>query len=403
MLKRIFDYLISLIAIVLFCPLIALLACLIRNKLGSPILFRQKRPGKNGKSFEMIKFRTMLDAFDDHGNPLPDSERLPSFGKLLRSTSLDELPSLWNILKGEMSLVGPRPLLMEYLPLYNKEQMRRHEALPGITGWAQINGRNAISWEEKFKLDVWYVDNQSFWLDVKILFLTFKKVLIRDGISSEGEVTAKKFNGNSQNEIIAILGASGHGRVVADTAELLGFKCVFFDDAFPELKNNAHWPVIGNTQDLLTKASQFFGVVVAIGNNKIRLEKIMHFKSRNIHLPVLIHPNAFISPYAKVDEGSVIFSGVTVNAYAQIGMGNILNSNCSVDHDCKLGNAVHVSPGARLAGGVTVGDCSWIGIGAAIKQSILIGAYSTVGAGAAVINNIPESTTVVGVPAKSLY
>jgi lipopolysaccharide/colanic/teichoic acid biosynthesis glycosyltransferase len=158
-------------------------------------LFKQVRPGKDGKPFQMVKFRTMRDAVDAEGKPLPDSERLTPFGNWLRSTSLDELPELWNVLIGDMSLVGPRPLLMEYLPLYNAEQYRRHEVRPGVTGWAQVNGRNAISWEEKFKLDVWYVNNQSFLLDIKILWLTVKKVLVRDGISAEGEATMSKFTG----------------------------------------------------------------------------------------------------------------------------------------------------------------------------------------------------------------
>lgn len=197
MLKRIFDILASAIGLLLLSPFIAIIAWQIKRKLGSPVLFRQQRPGLNGKAFTMVKFRTMRDAIDKNGNPLPDSERITAFGNFLRSTSLDELPELWNVLKGEMSLVGPRPLLMEYLPLYNQEQMRRHEARPGVTGWAQINGRNAISWEEKFKLDVWYVDNQSFWLDIKILILTVKKVFIRDGISADDHVTMPRFTGTS--------------------------------------------------------------------------------------------------------------------------------------------------------------------------------------------------------------
>lgn len=178
-------------------PIIALLALKVRCNMGRPVIFRQTRPGLNGKPFEMLKFRTMKNAIDAKGESLPDSERVTSFGQFLRSTSLDELPELWNVLKCDMSLVGPRPLLMEYLPLYSKEQYRRHEVRPGITGWAQVNGRNAISWEEKFKLDVWYVDNQSFLLDIKILFLTVKKVLAREGISGQGETTMKKFTGNS--------------------------------------------------------------------------------------------------------------------------------------------------------------------------------------------------------------
>ena len=195
--KPLFDFLIAVAAIVLLGPIIILVGFLIRFKLGSPILFQQVRPGKDGKPFKMIKFRSMLDAVDSDGNVLPDEQRLTRFGKILRSTSLDELPGLWNVVIGDMSLVGPRPLLMEYLPRYSTEQYRRHDVKPGITGWAQVNGRNAISWEQKFELDIWYVDNQSLWLDIRILFLTVKKVFVRDGISAEGEATMPLFLGNS--------------------------------------------------------------------------------------------------------------------------------------------------------------------------------------------------------------
>ena len=196
MLKRIFDVVVSATALLLLSPVIALVAWQISRKMGSPVLFRQTRPGLRGKPFQMVKFRTMKDAVDSLGNPLPDAERLTPFGQFLRSSSLDELPELWNVLKGDMSLVGPRPLLMEYLPLYSPEQYRRHEVRPGVTGWAQVNGRNSLSWNQKFKLDVWYVDNRSLWLDIKILFLTVKKVLVRDGINAEGEATMGKFKGN---------------------------------------------------------------------------------------------------------------------------------------------------------------------------------------------------------------
>ncbi|WP_429154411.1 sugar transferase [Aeromonas veronii] len=198
--KRAFDFLVSFCALLLFSPIIALVAWKIRQNLGSPVFFRQTRPGLNGKPFEMVKFRTMKDAKDAQGNSLPDAERMTPFGNKLRSSSLDELPELWNVLKGDMSLVGPRPLLMQYLPLYSKEQARRHEVLPGVTGWAQVNGRNAISWEDKFELDVWYVDNRSFWLDFKILLLTVKKVLIKDGISADGHVTIEPFRGSHEKQ-----------------------------------------------------------------------------------------------------------------------------------------------------------------------------------------------------------
>lgn len=196
MINRIFDVAVSATALVLLAPVIAVVAWMIKKNMGSPVLFRQVRPGLNGTPFEMVKFRTMMNEVDAAGFPLLDSERLTPFGKFLRSTSLDELPELWNVLKGDMSLVGPRPLLMDYLPLYSPEQYRRHEVRPGVTGWAQVNGRNSLSWDEKFKLDVWYVDNQSLWLDIKILFLTVKKVLVRDGISADGEATMSKFTGN---------------------------------------------------------------------------------------------------------------------------------------------------------------------------------------------------------------
>ena len=200
MLKRVCDVVIASTALLLLSPLYAYVAYKVRKNLGSPVLFRQVRPGLNGKPFEMIKFRSMKDAVDAQGNPLPDSERLTPFGKMLRATSLDEMPELWNVIKGEMSIVGPRPLLMEYLPLYNAEQAKRHNVRPGMTGHAQVNGRNAISWEEKFKLDTWYVENQSLWLDFKIMLKTVKKVIAKDDISAEGEATMTKFTGTPEQK-----------------------------------------------------------------------------------------------------------------------------------------------------------------------------------------------------------
>ena len=200
MLKRLLDIVIASIALILLSPLYAYVAYKVKKNLGSPVLFRQVRPGLHGKPFEMIKFRTMKDALDEQGNPLPDSERLTPFGKMLRSTSLDEMPELWNVIKGDMSVVGPRPLLMEYLPLYNKEQAKRHDVRPGMTGHAQVNGRNAISWEEKFKLDTWYVENQSIWLDFKIMLKTVQKVIAKDDISAEGEATMTRFIGSKHKD-----------------------------------------------------------------------------------------------------------------------------------------------------------------------------------------------------------
>ena len=200
MLKRLLDIIIASTALILLSPLYAFVAYKVKKNLGSPVLFRQVRPGLNGKPFEMIKFRTMKDAVDAQGNPLPDSERLTPFGKMLRSTSLDEMPELWNVIKGDMSIVGPRPLLIEYLPLYNEEQAKRHNVRPGMTGHAQVNGRNAISWEEKFKLDTWYVENQSTLLDFKIMLKTVHKVIAKDDISAEGEATMTRFTGTSNKD-----------------------------------------------------------------------------------------------------------------------------------------------------------------------------------------------------------
>jgi lipopolysaccharide/colanic/teichoic acid biosynthesis glycosyltransferase len=194
--KRFFDLVIASLAILLLLPVMMIVALLNRIYLGRPILFVQERPGKNSVPYDLLKFRTMKHGVDSSGNVLPDRERMTRYGSLLRSTSLDELPSLWNVIKGDMSLVGPRPLLMEYLPLYTADQARRHLVRPGITGWAQVNGRNALSWDDKFAADLWYVENQSWLLDLKILMMTVQKVIIRDGVSAEGEATIQKFTGN---------------------------------------------------------------------------------------------------------------------------------------------------------------------------------------------------------------
>lgn len=197
-LKRLIDIIVAGGLLLLLSPLLIALALLIRRKMGPPALFRQVRPGLHGRPFEMLKFRTMRDTTGADGQPLPDADRLMPFGRFLRSTSLDELPELWNVLKGDMSLVGPRPLLMEYLPRYSAEQARRHDVRPGLTGWAQVNGRNALSWDEKFALDLWYVDSRTIWLDIRILWMTAVKVLKRDGISADGEATMPKFEGTRE-------------------------------------------------------------------------------------------------------------------------------------------------------------------------------------------------------------
>ncbi|WKA53995.1 sugar transferase [Planococcus shixiaomingii] len=195
--KRIFDFTLSLIALLIFSPIFVVTSLIIRIKIGSPIVFKQERPGLKGRPFHVYKFRSMTDQRDTQGELLPDNLRLTSFGKIIRKLSLDELPQLWNVLKGDMSFVGPRPLLIHYMELYDKSQMKRHDVRPGITGWAQVNGRNTISWEQKFEYDVWYVENQSFWLDMKILFMTVLKVFKSEGVSQDGHATMTQFKGNS--------------------------------------------------------------------------------------------------------------------------------------------------------------------------------------------------------------
>jgi lipopolysaccharide/colanic/teichoic acid biosynthesis glycosyltransferase len=207
--KRVLDVAASAAGLALLAPIVAVTALAVRVGIGTPVLFRQQRPGLHGRPFEMLKFRTMLDGTDRDGNPLPDEARMTRLGRLLRSTSLDELPGLWNVLRGEMSLVGPRPLLMEYLPLYTPEQARRHDVRPGITGWAQVNGRNAIGWDEKFRLDVWYVDNRSLLLDLKILLMTVKKVFVREGISGEGQATMSRFQRGGAGDDEPVWGERG--------------------------------------------------------------------------------------------------------------------------------------------------------------------------------------------------
>lgn len=198
--KRLIDIACSALALILLSPILLILALLIRMKLGAPILFRQERPGKMGKPFRMVKFRTMIDRRNADEQLMSDADRLTPFGRWLRATSLDELPELWNVLRGDMSLIGPRPLLMQYLPLYSKEQWRRHHVRPGVTGWAQVNGRNALSWDEKFALDVWYVDHHNLWVDLRIVLLTIKSVAGREGISAAGEATMPAFTGTATDQ-----------------------------------------------------------------------------------------------------------------------------------------------------------------------------------------------------------
>lgn len=409
--KRSFDIIVSLLTLIILSPVISVTALLIRLKIGSPVFFKQQRPGLNDIPFYVYKFRSMTDERDEHGDLLPDDVRLTSFGQVIRKLSLDELPQLLNVLKGEMSFVGPRPLLMEYLPLYNRRQARRHDARPGITGWAQVNGRNAISWEEKFELDVWYVENLSFWLDIKILFMTVLKVFKSEGISQVGQVTMTKFEGNIasprkvdiQVREIVIIGDSGHAKVIADIVNSNDDMsvCAKLDDKYKEVfveDGLLKGPV--RHLDELIESNPEIRVVIGIGSNAVRKKIVSNLRLTTEMYVRAVHSTAIVSPSAKIGTGAVIMPGAIINADVSIGNHVIVNSASVVEHDCIVGDFAHISPLAVLTGGVVVGEGTHIGASASVIPLKKIGAWSTVGAGAVVVSDIEDRVTVVGAPAR---
>ncbi len=407
--KRFADTLLVLISAPITLPLALVVAVLVRANLGSPILFQQVRPGLNGAPFRIAKFRSMTDRRDDEGQLLPDRERLTVFGRFLRATSLDELPQLIHVLKGEMSLVGPRPLLMTYLALYTPRQARRHEVRPGIVGWAQVNGRNALSWPDRFELDVWYVDHQSLRLDLLIMWRGVWRVLRREGISQPGEATMEEFKGNPIDRLtfgpgrLLVIGGGGHGKVVADAAQEAGHWSAIeiYDDRYPELANCGPWAVAGKGEGLERSVSPEDEVMVAIGNADKRLALLDRLARGGVRVATVVHPSSTVSKHATVAPGSFIGAGSAVGPGTALGRGCIVNTNASVDHDCRLHDGVHICPGTHLAGDVTVGRTSWIGIGSAVREGLTIGDGVTVGAGAAVVADVADGETVVGVPARS--
>ena len=329
----------------------------------------------------------MTDEKDSKGNLLPEVERMTKIGSFIRKTSVDEFPQLLNVIKGDMSLVGPRPLLVDYLPLYSTEQALRHNVRPGITGWAQVNGRNTISWEEKFKLDVWYVRNLSFLLDFKILLITLKKVFVSEGISSSDSVTMSKFKGNQ----MVIIGASGHAKVISNTLYLSGVNVsAYYDDCQLEFYNSikVFCPI--------NKISANDDAIIAIGNNSIR--KRIESAHPTLNYAIAIHPKSVIDKSVSIGVGSVVMASATINNSTIIGKHCIINTSSSIDHDCKLENYVHISPGAVLCGGIQVSEGTFIGAGAIVIPNIKIGKWATIGAGSIIINDIPDYAVVVGNP-----
>jgi sugar O-acyltransferase (sialic acid O-acetyltransferase NeuD family) len=409
--SRLIDLTGAVVGLVLFAPVLIICAAAIRLHLGSPVLFRQQRPGLHGRPFTILKFRTMRQAVDRAGRPLPDAERLTRLGRILRSTSLDELPELWNVLRGDMSLVGPRPLLMEYLDLYTPEQAVRHTVRPGITGWAQINGRNALSWDEKFAMDAWYIEHKTVWLDMKILLRTATRVFARDGISHAGHATMERFRGPARTRLL-IWGAGGHAKVVADAAHESGIEVVGFVDRalsrVGERIDGSGGRIVCAEAALMLLAegsnprlpAGADNLAFGIGDNRTRFQCLNRVSA--FRLPIIRHPSSVVSKSSRIGAGTVICAHVVVNPGAVLGKACIINTGAIVEHDCTLGDAVHVSPGAVLSGGVTVGDRTWIGAGATVIQGIRIGHDSIIGAGAVIIRDVPSGVTIVGNPGRSI-
>jgi sugar O-acyltransferase (sialic acid O-acetyltransferase NeuD family) len=400
--KRLLDITIAAVAGVCLSPVLAVTAFLVVCKLGRPVLFRQQRPGKDGQPFHLLKFRTMTDGRDANGNLLPDSQRLTNFGKRLRETSLDELPALWNILLGHMSIVGPRPLLMQYLPRYTPRQACRHDVRPGLTGLAQVSGRNLLAWEDRFELDVQYVQNLTLWQDITIVARTFGAVFARRGISHEGSVTMPEFMGSPalqpEERGVYVIGAGGHAKVVIALLQSLSYEvnAIFDDDAETHGNVIRGATVIGSVGSIADHPRR--PTVIAIGNNLLREDIAGKFD-----LPWLtaIHPNASVDSSVRIGEGTVIMDGAIIQPDTVIGNHVIVNTAASIDHDGNIEDFAHIAPGCHLAGGVHVGANSLIGIGTSIIPLMHIGKRCIVGAGSVVVNAIDDDQVAMGVPARS--
>lgn len=395
LLKPWLERLVAAVLLSVLAPVFVVLAAAVRIAMPGPALFTQTRTGKSGRCFQLIKFRTMTDARDVDGRLLPDSNRITPFGQWLRSTSLDELPELWNVLRGDMSLVGPRPLLPEYLPLYTKSEQRRHEVLPGITGWAQVNGRNELSWERKFELDAWYVDHSSFIVDLKIILLTIGRVLDRRGVTQPGSATAEPLTACRKG--IVVLGAGGHASVVIATLQAAGINvaAAYDDDSTKHGQMLLGIPIRGSLSDV--EPSEKRAAVVALGDSGLRRDVAAFYP---FDWRTVVHPAATVHDTVSLGAGTVVFANAIVQPNCRIGKHAIINTSASIDHDCSIGDFAHVAPGAVLAGGVTVGAHSLVGVGSCVAPGVTIGRHTMVGAGATVVRDLPDDVVAIGCPAR---
>lgn len=392
--KRQMDFICALILLIVLLPLLAGTALFILLFSGRPVLFRQTRSGCSGKPFTILKFRTMEQADTNDFS----TRRITFPGRLLRRCGLDELPQLLNILKGEMSFVGPRPLPCDYLPLYTARQARRLQMPPGLTGWAQVNGRNAVSWENRLKMDSWYVEHAGFRLDCHILLMTVGCVVRGVGVNHCAEMTMPPFEATRDASLL-ILGAGGHGRVIAETAQRAGLykRIAFLDDS--GASECGGFAILGCFNEYTRFADRFADATVALGDNMMRLSWLRRLEEAGYRLPVLIHPSAVVGRGAVIGKGSVVLSGAVVVTGAALGIGCIVNTLAGVDHDCRLGDGVHICPGAHLAGSVQIGELTTVYTGASAANNVKIGARSRVAAGAAVVHDLPCNVLAAGIPA----
>ena len=412
--KRAFDYTIAILLMVITLPIQLAAAIAIRIRLGSPVLFRQTRPGLHGESFEIVKFRTML-AIDPAQGQIDDDSRMTPLGRWLRATSIDELPTLWNIVRGDMSLVGPRPLLMKYLELYSSEQARRHEVRPGLTGLAQVSGRNMLTWEEKFRLDLHYVDSHTFSGDLKIIADTVVSVAKRIGISAEGNSTMPEFlgNDNHQGESVTsplfIIGAGGFGREVFSIIEALkGSGTVYqlrgFIDDDPSVADLGHLAALGSgvvgSVDDLVRRTEPFSAVLAVGLSSDR-ESIADLLAHSpVTFPVLVHPSTTIGCDVHLSEGVVVAPGSRLSTNIRVGRHVHIDQNAAVGHDSRLGDFARLNPQACVSGSVTIGQRVLIGANAIVLPELTVGDDAIIGAGAVVTHPVEAGRTVMGVPAR---